>query len=199
LFIQIIQSLFRSFFKSLVEKHDTDKNQKSIDSWTNMITMLFCQFSKLNSLRNVTNGLRSASGNLNHLGQQKAPSKSSLSYQNQHREWQLFQDYYFVLLKKLSGIAQFKQIRFKVKANIYLLNSTTISLCLSLFDKAKFRKRKGAIKLHTLLDYDGCLPTYININDGKVNDAKAAKKIVLLPDSVVVADRAYVDFENLFR
>jgi hypothetical protein len=199
LFAQIMQSLCRSSFKSLVSKHDTDKYQKGIDSWTHLITMLFCQFSKLNSLRDVTNGLRSASGNLNHLGLQKAPSKSSLGYQNQHQEWQLFQDYYFVLLNKLSGIAQFKQVRFKIKAKIYLLDSTTISLCLNLFDWAKFRKRKGAVKLHTLLDYDGCLPTYINMTDGKVNDAKAAKEITLPADSVVVADRAYIDFETLYR
>src|SRR5210317_2068238 len=114
LFAQIIQSLSRSSFKSLVDKHDTDKFQKGIDSWTHLITMLFCQFSKLNSLRDVTNGLRSASGNLNHLGLQKAPSKSSLSYQNQNREWHLFQDYYFKLLQKLSGLTQFKQTRFKI-------------------------------------------------------------------------------------
>ncbi len=147
----------------------------------------------------MTNGLRSASGNLNHLGLQKAPTKSSLGYQNQHREWRLFEDYYFALLKKLSGIAQFKQVRFKIKAKIFLLDSTTISLCLNLFDWAKFRKRKGAIKLHTLLDYDGCLPTYINMTDGKVHDATAAKEIILPADSVVVADRAYVDFPTLYR
>ncbi len=80
-----------------------------------------------------------------------------------------------------------------------MLDPTTISLCLSLFDWAKFRKRKGAIKLHTLLDYDGCLPVYMNLTDGKVNDAMAAKEIVLPADSVVVADRAYVDFDNLYR
>jgi hypothetical protein len=199
LFAQIIQSLSRNCFKSLVKHYDTDKYNKGIDSWTHLITMLFCQFSKLDSLRDVTNGLRSASGNLNHLGLQNAPSKSSLSYQNQNREWHLFQDYYFKLLQKLSGLAQFKQTRFRIKSKILLLDSTTISLCLSLFDWAKYRKRKGAIKLHTLLDYDGCLPVYINLTDGKVNDAMAAKEIVLPADSVVVADRAYVDFENLYR
>ena len=199
LFAQIIQSLSRNCFKTLVKQYDTDKHNKGIDSWTHLITMLFCQFSKLNSLRDVTNGLRSASGNLNHLGLQKAPSKSSLSYQNQNREWHLFQDYYFKLLQRLSGLAQFKQTRFRIKSKILLLDSTTISLCLSLFDWAKYRKRKGAIKLHTLLDYDGCLPVYINLTDGKVNDAMAAKEIVLPADSVVVADRAYVDFENLYR
>lgn len=199
LFAQIIQTLSRNCFKSLVKHYDTDKHNKGIDSWTHLITMLFCQFSKLNSLRDVTNGLRSASGNLNHLGLQKAPSKSSLSYQNQNREWHLFQDYYFKLLHKLSGLTQFKQTRFRIKSKILLLDSTTISLCLSLFDWAKYRKRKGAIKLHTLLDYDGCLPIYINLTDGKVNDAMAAKEIVLPADSVVVGDRAYVDFENLYR
>lgn len=199
LFAQIIKSLCRNSFKKLVVQYDTDKHNKGIDSWTHFITMLFCQFSKLNSLRDVTNGLRSAAGNLNHLGLQQAPTKSSLSYQNQHREWRLFQDYYFALLGKLSGMAHFKQVRFKIKAKIFLLDSTTISLCLSLFDWAKFRKRKGAIKLHTLLDYDGCLPTYINMTDGKVHDATVAKEIVLPPDSVVVADRAYVDFPTLYR
>jgi len=199
LFAQIVKSLCRNSFKSLVKHHDTDKHEKGINSWTHLVTMLFCQFSKLNSLRDVTNGLRSASGNLNHLGLQKAPSKSSLGYQNQHREWRLFQDYYFRLLDQLGGIAQFKQVRFKIKAKILLLDSTTISLCLSLFDWAKFRKKKGAIKLHTLLDYDGCLPTYIDMTDGKVHDATAAKEIVLPPESVVVADRAYVDFETLYR
>jgi len=199
LFAQIIQSLCRTSFKKLVCQYGTDKHSKGIDSWTQLITMLFCQFSKLNSLRDVTNGLRSASGNLNHLGLQKAPSKSSLSYQNQHREWKVFEDYYYSLLKQLSSIARFKQVRFKIKSKIYLLDSTTISLCLSLFDWAKFRKRKGAIKLHTLLDYDGCLPTYIHMTDGKVHDARAAKHILLPKDSVTVADRAYVDFTMLYN
>jgi hypothetical protein len=199
LFAQIVKSLCRNSFKSLVNKYDTDKYSKGIDSWTHLITMLFCQFSKLNSLRDVTNGLRSTSGNLNHLGLHKAPSKSSLGYQNKEREWHLFKDYYFKLLKNLSNIAQFKQVRFKIKAKILLLDSTTISLCLNLFDWAKYRKKKGAIKLHTLLDYDGCLPTYIDMTDGKVHDANAAKELVLPADSVVVADRAYVDFETLYR
>lgn len=199
LFAQIVKSLCRNSFKSLVNKYDTDKYSKGIDSWTHLITMLFCQFSKLNSLRDITNGLRSTSGNLNHLGLQKAPSKSSLGYQNKEREWHLFQDYYFKLVENLSNIAQFRQIRFKIKAKILLLDSTTISLCLNLFDWAKYRKKKGAIKLHTLLDYDGCLPTYIDMTDGKVHDANAAKEIVLPADSVVVADRAYVDFETLYR
>jgi heme oxygenase len=199
LFAQISQTLDRFSFSKLVGKYQSDKHQKGITSWTHLVTMLFCQFSKLNSLRDVCNGLKSASGNLNHLNIRVPPSKSSLSYINQHRDWQLFKDYYFAMLGKLSGMAKFKQTRFRVKSKILLLDSTTISLCLSLFDWAKFRKKKGAVKLHTLLDYDGCLPVYMNMTDGKVHDAKAAKEITLPKDAVVVADRAYVDFDTLSR
>lgn len=199
LFAQIVKSLDRKSFNSQVVEHQSDKHSKGIDSWMHLITMLFSHFSKLGSLRDVTNGLRSASGNLNHLGLLKSPSKSSLSYQNEHRDWKLFKDYYFELLPKLSASAGFKQTRFKIKSKIYLLDSTTISLCLSLFDWAKFRRKKGAVKLHTLLDYDSCLPTYLSMTDGKVHDAKAAREITLPSDSVVVADRAYVDFVNLCR
>jgi len=183
----------------LVSVHQTNKHEKGINSWTHLVTMLFCQFSKLNSLRDVCNGLKSASGNLNHLNIKHVPCKSSLSYQNKHRDWQLFKDYYFDMLGKLSGMAKFKQARFRIKSKILLLDSTTISLCLSLFDWAKFRKKKGAVKLHTLLDYDGCLPVYVNMTEGKVHDALAAKEITLPKDAVVVADRAYIDFETLHR
>lgn len=102
LFAQIIGTLCRNSFKKIVDERQTDKNAKGVDSWTHLITTLFCQFSKLNSLRDVTNGLRSASGNLNHLGLCKAPSKSSLSYQNKHRDWELMKDYYFSMFKNLA-------------------------------------------------------------------------------------------------
>jgi len=199
LFAQIIQTLDRFSFKKLVTTYQTDKHQKGITSWTHLVTMLFCQFSKLNSLRDVCNGLKSTSGNLNHLGLQRAPCKSSLSYQNKNRDWELFQAYYFKMLDKLRGMARFRKTRFKIKSKILLLDSTTISLCLSLFDWARFRKKKGAIKLHTLLDYDGCLPVYMNMTDGKTHDAKAVKELSLPADAVVVADRAYVDFDTLWR
>lgn len=199
LFAQIIQTLDRFSFSKLVQAHDTDKHHKGIHSWTHLVTMLFCQFSKLNSLRDVCNGLKSASGNLNHLGVERAPCKSSLSYQNKHRHWKVFQAYYFKMLVKLCGMAKFRQTRFKIKSKILLLDSTTISLCLSLYDWARFRKKKGAIKLHTLLDYDGCLPVYMNMTDGKVHDATAVKELSLPKEAVVVADRAYIDFETLWR
>jgi len=159
--------------------------------------MLFSQFAKSQSVRDISNGMRSATGNLNHLGVQRAPSKSSISYQNKHRSFEIFRDYYFKLSEHLGQQANFKQIKFRIKSKIFLLDSTTISLCLSLFDWAKYKTAKGAIKLHTLLDYDGNLPAYINITNGKTADNKGAYDIPLLKGSVIVADRFYNDFPLL--
>lgn len=197
LFGQIIQKLDRSIFKKLVKEHKTDKHQKGFNSWSHLTSMLFCHFAKSQSLRDISNGLRSATGNLNHLGNVHPPTKSNLSYQNKHRNWELFRDYYYALQKQLGQQAGFKQIKFKIKSKIFLLDATTISLCLSLFDWAKYKTKKGAVKLHTLLDFDGNLPTYVNITDGKTADNKGAYDIPLIAFSVIVADRFYNDFHLL--
>jgi hypothetical protein len=197
LFSQIISKLDGSKFKNLVKTHKTDKHQKGFNSWSHLISMLFCQFANSQSVRDISNGLRSATGNLNHLGMLKAPSKSTLSYQNKNRSWELFRDYYYVLLDSLGKQAQFKRTNFKIKSKIFLLDATTISLCLSLFDWAKYKTNKGAVKMHTLLDYDGHLPAYVNITDGKTADNKGAYDIPLLKRSVIVADRFYNDFSLL--
>lgn len=197
LFSQIISKLDRNSFKSIVKKRETDKHQKGYNSWTHLVAMLFCQFAKSQSVRDISNGLRSATGNLNHLGIQKAPSKSTISYQNKNRDWQLFKDYYYKLLSGLGQQMNIKQIRFRIKSKIFLLDSSTISLCLSLFDWAKYKTAKGAVKMHTLLDYDGNLPSYVNITDGKTADNKGAYDIPLLANSVIVADRYYNDFSLL--
>ena len=127
----------------------------------------------------------------------KAPSKSSVSYQSKHRSYELFKDYYFSLLQSLGQHPKFKQVKFKIKSKILLLDSTTISLCLSLFDRAQYKKAKGAVKTHTLLDFDGNLPANINITNGKTADNKGAYDITLLKSSVIVADRFYNDFSFL--
>lgn len=197
LFAQIISKLDRSKFSKLVKEKQTDKHQKGYTSWTHLVSMLFCQFAKSQSVRDISNGLRSATGNLNHLGVQKAPSKSNVSYQNKHRDSDLFKAYYFELLSSLGQQAAFKQVKFKIKSKIFLLDSTTISLCLSLFDWAKYKTAKGAVKMHTLLDFDGNLPTYVNITDGKTADNKGAADIPLVKGSVIVADRFYNDLHLL--
>lgn len=197
LFSQIISKLDRNSFNRFVLKHESDKHEKGYNSWTHLVAMLFCHFAKSQSVRDISNGLRSATGNLNHLGIQKAPSKSSISYQNKNRSWELFRDYYYWLLGHLGQQAGFKQVKFRIKTKIFLLDATTISLCLSIFDWAKYKTVKGAIKMHTLLDFDGNLPTYVNITDGKTADNKGAYDIPLLKNSVIVADRFYNDFSLL--
>lgn len=197
LFSQIISKLDRSVFKKLVESKSTDKHQKGYNSWSQLMAMLFCQFAKSGSIRDISNGLRSATGNLNHLGIQRAPSKSSISYQNKNRDWTLFRDYYYLLQSQLGQLAGFRQVKFRIKSKIFLLDSTTIGLCLSLFDWARYKTTKGAIKMHTLLDYDGNLPAYVNITDGKTADNKGAYDVPLLKGSVIVADRYYNDFPLL--
>jgi len=151
----------------LVKEYKTDKHQKGFNSWAHLVSMLFCQFAKSQSVRDISNGLRSATGNLNHLGMLKAPSKSTVSYQNKNRDWELFRAYYYKLFNQLGQHPSMRQRKFKIKSKIFLLDSSTVSLCLSLFDWAKYKTQKGAIKLHTLLDYDGNLPAYVNITDGK--------------------------------
>jgi hypothetical protein len=197
LFGQIIQKLDRSIFNKLVKDHKTDKYEKGFNSWSHLVSMLFCHLAKSKSLRDISNGLRSATGNLNHLGNVHAPTKSNLGYQNKHRDWMLFKDYYFALLNQLGQQAGFKQVKFRIKSKIFLLDASTISLCLSLFDWAKYKTKKGAIKLHTLLDFDGNLPAYVNITDGKTADNKGAYGIPLIENSVIVADRFYNDFSLL--
>ena len=121
LFGQIIQKLDRSIFKKLVKEYETDKHQKGFDSWSHLTSMLFCHFAKSQSLRDISNGLRSATGNLNHLGNVHAPTKSNLGYQNQHRSWELFRDYLLCLTKPIRTACRIKtsKIQNKVK-NIFV-------------------------------------------------------------------------------
>lgn len=194
LFAQILQKVSRDSFNTLVDKLQSNKHSKGNDSWNHFVTMLFCQFSKSNSLREVCNGMRSATGNLNHYGVTKAMNKSSLAYNNEHRSWELFRDMYFKLYDELSP--RLKNVRKLLpKRSIYILDSTTIDLCLEAFDWALFRQRKGAIKLHTVLDFDGCLPVFMELSDGKKHDVKAAREIEFPRGSILVADRAYLDLK----
>ncbi|MCX8021127.1 MAG: DUF4372 domain-containing protein, partial [Chitinophagaceae bacterium] len=134
LFAQIIYKLDRNIFAKLVTKHQTYKHHKGYNSWTHSVSMLFCQFAKSQSVRDISNGLRSATGNLNHLGIRRAPGKSNISYQNKHQSWVLFRVHYFALLEQLGQQARFKQVKVKIRSRIFRLDSTTINLCLSLFD-----------------------------------------------------------------
>ena len=201
LFSQILQHIDRNIFNKVVDEYSTDKHNKGINSWTHLVTMLFSQFAKCQSIRETTNGLLSISGNLNHLGiQRKSPSKSSLSYINATRDWQMFREMFFLLYEDFQRRGYFKRKKFKgIKRKIFMLDSTIISVCIKVFDWAKYKKEKGAIKLHTLLDYDGCMPKYVYMTEGKRADVKHANYMLMPSGSVIVADRGYIDFKMLYR
>jgi hypothetical protein len=162
--------------------------------------MIFMQLASATSVRDIATGLLSATGNLSHLGIKKAPTKSSISYLNKHRDYTVFRDIYFALLESLEpSLAKSRIYARKIKKNIYLIDSTIIPLSLSLFDWAKFRTTKGGIKMHAVLDYDTGLPSYAIITDAKKHDVIVATTIDFPSGSVLVMDRAYVDFEWLFN
>jgi len=199
LFSQIINRLPRNSFKTIVDRFSGDKHNKGINSWTHLVAMLFLQFSRATSLREVCNGLISIGGNLNHLGiTKKCPKRSSLSYINEHRDSEIFKEYFYKLYEQFSANCSGKKIRFKIKKKILMIDSTLISLCAKVFPWAHYGQTKGAIKLHTLLDYEGCLPKYVHITYGKVADVTAVKEIPIPNQAVVVADRGYESYD-LFK
>lgn len=200
LFAQLLERVDRSRFKNLVKEHQSDKHSKGISTWTHFVSMVFMQFAHLDSLRDLQNGLRSLSASKNHLNIGKVPSKSSLSYLNAKRNADFFQDLYFDLLQQLEpSLKRQRQYGHRLKRKVYLMDSSIIPLCLSLFDWAQYRTSKGALKLHAVLDYGNGLPSYACLSDGKKADIHVAKSLNFSTGSVVVADRAYVDFEWLFN
>lgn len=200
LFSQILRLINRDSFAKIVKKHDSDKFNKGINSWTHLVSMLFMQLAGATSLRDISNGLRSATGNLSHFGVHKAPSKSSLSYINKHRSSEVFSELYFALLDQLEpSLQRRRRYARRLKRQIFIMDASIIPLCLSLFDWAKFRTRKGAIKLHAVLDYDTGLPCYAALSDGKKHDVREARDTIFPAESVLVVDRAYVDYEWLYN
>jgi hypothetical protein len=193
IFSQIIRLIPRDIIHKNVDIHDSDYNCKGINAWTHLVSMLYCQFGNCQSIRDISFGLRSATGNLNHLGVTRAPSKSSISYINAHRGWTFFRDVYFSLFKEF----KVKVNRIRLNRKLFILDSTLIPLCLSLFDWAYYRKLKGAIKIHTVLDYDSCLPVFIRMTDGKTSDIEIAEKLTFPQGSILTIDRAYLDFNFL--
>jgi len=193
IFAQIIRLIPRDIIHKNIDNHNSDFNCKGINSWTHLVSMLYCQFGNCQSIRDISFGLRSATGNLNHLGVSRAPSKSSISYINAHRGWTFFRDVYFSLLKE----SKVKVNRIRLNRKLFILDSTLIPLCLSLFDWAYYRKMKGAIKIHTVLDHDSCLPVFIRMTDGKTSDIEIAEKLSFPKGSILTIDRGYIDFNFL--
>jgi hypothetical protein len=179
----------------LVYRHQAERYAKGFSCWDQLVSMLFCHIGQAKSLREISGGLASAQGKLLHLGVKRAPKKSTLSYANAHRPWQLFQDLFYDTLHwcQLAAPGKIKKFRFKNK--LLSMDSSTISLCLALFPWAKFRRTKGAVKLHLLLDHDGYLPSFAHLTNGKKADVRIARLLSLPPGSIIAMDRGYNDYE----
>jgi len=203
LFAQIITtSVSASDFRKVVATHNGERHAKGFTCWHQFVSMMFLQFAKLTSLREIVDGMKGLGGKLSHLRLSSAPARSSLSYANSKRPWQLYQDLFYQLLGKFQGSLHGPR-KFRFKNKLLSMDATTIDLCLSLFPWAKFRQKKGAVKVHLLLDHDGYFPVFAHITDGKGGDSRTCRDYVSmtnhLPEgSILVVDRAYVDFA-LFR
>ncbi len=193
IFSQLLQLFPRVEFQHLVTITHAERNAKGFSCWDQFVSMLFCQLGRAHSLREITGGLQSCEGKLKHLGIDVAPPRSTLAYANEHRPYELYEQVFFQLLERCRVQVVGKR-KFRFKNKLISMDSSTIDLCLAMFDWAKFRQTKGAIKLHLLLDHDGYLPCFAIITEGNVSDVKVARQFHFDPGTIVVDDRGYNDY-----
>jgi hypothetical protein len=196
LFNQLLQHFPSLEFAALVKKHNAERGAKGFSCRTQLVAMLFCQLAHADSLREICNGLACCVGKLIHLGIGAPPNKSSLSYANRHRPAKLYEELFYTALgrfRESEGLGPRKR-RFRFKNKLLSLDSTTISLCLEMFPWANFRRAKGGVKAHVLLDHDDYLPSYVLITEGRRSDVKMAAAFPLNPGSIVAMDRGYNDY-----
>ena len=197
IFSQLLQLFPRLEFEQAVKKHRSDYATKGFSSWGQFVAMLFCQFGRAHSLREICGGLASCEGKLKHLGVADSPKRSTLAYANANRPWSLYQTVFEQLLGKCQSAVAGRGIRkkFRFKNKLVSLDASVIDLSLSLFDWARFRRTKGAVKLHLLLDHDGYLPSFAVVTTGKTSDIKVARRLRFERGTVVVMDRGYIDYD----
>jgi transposase len=160
--------------------------------------MAFAQVTYRQSLRDIETCLRAMQSKLYHCGIRGNVSRTTLAKANENRDWRIYADFAQVLIRKARTLYANEDFGIQLNREVYALDSTTIDLCLSLFPWAKFRKRKAAVKIHTLMDLKGSIPTFIRITDGKVHDVNILDHLVLEPGAIYVMDRGYLDFARLF-
>ena len=193
LFAQLLNLISRDKFESLVRQHGAEAHSKGFSCWQQFVSMLFCQVGQAHSLREISMGLATCEGKLVHLGIKEAPKRSTLAYANAHRPWQLYKDLFASLLESARPYAKGKgKLRFCNP--LYSLDATVIDLCLEMYDWARFRRAKGAVKLHLVLDHEGYLPVFAHITDGKTHEVTMAQRLSLPPGAIVAMDRGYNDY-----
>ncbi len=198
-FSQLIHALPRYTFDKCVQHYQGNKRIRTFSCWDQFLCMAFAQLTFRESLRHIEIALNSHQQKLYHMGLRERIARSTLADANESRDYRIYQDFAHALIPIAVELYQDEPLPVEILNEIYALDSTTIDLCLSLFPWAHFRKTKAAIKLHTLLDLHGSIPTFIAITDGKTHDMNIMDLVPTPPDSIQVMDRGYLDFERLYR
>jgi len=196
IFGQILKLFPRTQFEIFVKETNASVRTKGFSCWDQFVAMLFCQLGQAHTLREICGGLATALGKLKHLGLKKSPSRSTLAYANAHRPWQLYEKLFYFLL----GVCKNKfgqKHRFRFKNRLLSFDASLIELCLNVFDWAKFRRTKGAIKLHLLLDHAGYLPQFVNITHGKIHELNILKQLSFESGTIIVFDRGLIDYAHM--
>ena len=200
LFGQLLGALPRNSFESLVARHGAERCAKGFSTWSQLVAMLFSQLARAESLRDICNGLASCMGKLSHLGVATSPRRSTLSYANIHRPAAVFEEMFWTTLGTFRSTGQLGRHKpFRFRNHLASLDSTTISLCLSLFEWASYRRAKGGVKLHVLLSHEDYLPEWLLLTEARRSDIRPARYVPLRPGSIVVMDRGYNDYSLFGR
>ena len=199
IFSQIMDFLPMHHFRKCVERFNGNKGTRTFSCWDQFLCMAFAQLTYRESLRDIECCLRAMQKKLYHIGIRGNVSRSTLADANENRDWHIYSDFAQILIQEARELYANDDFGLELKETVYALDASTIDLCLSVFPWAKFRRSKAAIKLHTLLDLRGNIPTFISITDGKVHDVNILDELIAEPGSIYVMDRGYLDFERLYR
>ncbi len=197
-FSQLLSFLPDREFRRCVARYDGDARPRGFSCWDQYLSMAFAQLTYRDGLRDIEACLRSLGGKLYHMGFRSRVARSTLADANDAHDWRIYADFAQVLIRIARPLYASDPIGVELDQSLYALDSTTIDLCLSLFPWAKFRKHKAAVKMHTLLDLHGNIPTFISITDGKVHDVNILDELLPEAGAFYVMDRGYVDFERLY-
>ena len=197
-FSQLIEHLPEKEFQKCVVRYHGDSNFRGFSCWDQLLAMAFAQLTYRESLRDIESCLRALQSKLYHMGFRGKVSRSTLADANESHDWRIFADFAQGLIATARPLHACDLMGVDLDQSLYALDSTTIDLCLSLFPWAKFRQRKAAVKMHTLLDLHGNIPTFIRVTSGAVHDVNILDEIMPEAGAFYVMDRAYVDFQRLF-
>jgi hypothetical protein len=195
IFSQILRHVPRASFEAAVKEHKAERHARGFRCWDQFGAMMFCQLGHAQSLREICGGLASCEGKLMHLGMEGSPARSTLAYANEHRPWQLYESIFHGLLERCQQEARTRKRKFRFKHKLLSIDSTSIALCLKMFDWAVYQRSKGAAKVHMVLDHDGYLPCYAVLTDGKQADITVAKTMTFDPGTMLVFDKGYTDYD----